>query len=413
MIPLEEYRAELRAWLPGHLDRRSGRAQRDPYAPGQVAEHRAIQRRLFDAGYAGISWPSEYGGGGLPPEYERAFTEEAEDFVTPHFGTLSVTTFGSCVPTMLRHADPEYLIRHVPATLKGERLWCQFFSEPTAGSDLAGIRTTARRDPGGWRLNGAKVWSSLANIADWGMCLARTDSTVPKHQGLTWFAVPTDAKGLTVRPLKQITGNSEFCEESFEEVLVAEGDRIGPVNGGWTITSTLLVFERGAGRPDAEEFPDRPGPLPPDLVQLARRAGRAADVDTRRLIVSTHIDGYAVSQLRGRIATLTRLGRVSPGVASYAKLLDAAATAARGRAQIEIGGLAATTWAVDDPASGAPAAGFLGSKAPSIAGGTEQVQRNAVAERVLGLPREPAYDVDVPFKDIGQVASRWRPKSQN
>ena len=413
MIPLEDYCAEIRAWLPGNLDRRTGAAVADPYTPAHIAEHRSIQRRLFDAGYAGISWPSEYGGGGLPPAYQRAFTEEAEGFVTPHFGILSVTTFGSCVPTMLRHADPEYLNRHVPATLRGERLWCQFFSEPAAGSDLAGIRTTARRDRAGWRLNGAKVWSSLAHIADWAMCLARTDSTVPKHRGLTWFAVPTDVEGLTVRPLRQITGNSEFCEESLEDVFVGDDDRIGPVDDGWKITSTLLVFERGAGRPDTEERPDRPGPLPGDLVDLARRARRTADEDARRAITSAHIERYAVAQMRGRIATLTRLGKVSPGVASYAKLLDASATAAWGRAQIEIGGLAATMWSSEEPWGGTPAAAFLGSKAPSIAGGTEQVQRNAVAERVLGLPREPAYDVDVPFNDISRLAARWPPEARS
>jgi alkylation response protein AidB-like acyl-CoA dehydrogenase len=411
MIPLAEYRAEVREWLPANLDRATA-TPRDPYHPEQVAAHRAIQRRLFDAGYAGISWPSEFGGAGLPAEYERAFAEEAVGFVTPHFGILSVTTFGSCVPTMLRHADPEYLSRHVPATLKGERLWCQFFSEPAAGSDLAGIRTTAQRDGEGWRLYGAKVWSSLAHIADWGMCLARTDASVPKHQGLTWFAVPTDADGLTVRPLKQITGNSEFCEESLTDVFVADQDRIGAVDGGWRVTSSLLVFERGAGRPDAEECPDRPGPLPADLVAMARRAGRSADGDALRAIVSAHIEGFAVAQVRGRIATHTRLGKVSPGVASYAKLVDASATAARGRAQIEIGGLAATTWGLDEPGGGAAAAAFLGSKAPSIAGGTEQMQRNAIAERVLGLPREPAYDVDVPFKDVAQLAARWRPQDR-
>uniref|UniRef100_UPI0015F0D77D acyl-CoA dehydrogenase family protein n=1 Tax=Pseudonocardia pini TaxID=2758030 RepID=UPI0015F0D77D len=299
MISVDDFRAQVREWLPANLDRR-GAASWDPHTPEHVAEHRAIQHRLFDGGYAGITWPVEYGGRGLGAEYERSFQDEAAGFVTPDFGILSVTTFGSCVPTMIRHATPEFLARHVPRVLRGEELWCQFFSEPAAGSDLAGVQTRATRDGDGWRLDGAKIWSSLAHLADWGMCLTRTNWDVPKHKGLTWFGVPTDAPGLTVRPIRQIGGSSEFCEEFLDAVPVPDTERIGELDKGWSVTSTLLVFERGAGRPGAVETPDEPGPLPAELLAVA--AGRLAEPAVRQRIASAHVEDYVVAQLKARIA---------------------------------------------------------------------------------------------------------------
>jgi alkylation response protein AidB-like acyl-CoA dehydrogenase len=403
---LAEYRAQARSWLAANLDQRAAAAD-DPYTDRHIAAHREIQRRLSDGGYAGISWPAEYGGGGLTAAHERVFAEEAAAFQTPDFGVLSVTTFGSCVPTMIKHADPSYLRRHVPAVLRGEELWCQFFSEPAAGSDLAGVRTRATRRGDEWVLDGAKTWSSYAHLADWAMCLARTDWDAPKHRGLTWFAVPLNAPGLTVRPIRQMTGSAGFCEEFLDAVVVSDAERIGEVDAGWSVTSTLLYLERGAGRPDTAEEPDDPGPLCPDLVAIARRAGRLGEDDVRGLLLASFIDDYVVAQLKARIATAARLGRVDPGMASYGKLAISQATAARGRAGLEIGGLGAVAWPDHDPAGGAAAAAFLASKAPAIAGGTEQMQRNGIAERVLGMPREPAYDIDVPFREVHKRARDW------
>ncbi|MEU7811122.1 acyl-CoA dehydrogenase family protein [Pseudonocardia sp. NPDC049154] len=404
MSPVEEFRAEAREWLPANLDRR-GTAVADPHTPEHVAEHRAIQRRLFDGGFAGITWPSEHGGRGLTPAHERVFQEEAAGFVTPDFGILSVTTFGSCVPTMIRHATPEFLARHVPRVLRGEELWCQFFSEPAAGSDLAGVQTRATRVDDGWRLDGAKIWSSLAHLADWGMCLARTNWDVPKHKGLTWFGVPTDAPGLTVRPIRQIGGSSEFCEEFLDGVAVPDAERIGDVDRGWSVTSTLLVFERGAGRPGAVETPDAPGPLPADL--LAAATGRLGEREVRRRIASAFVEDYVVAQLKARIATFSRLGKADAGVAAYGKLGLAGATAARARTALELGGAAAVAWDPAEAGAGATAHAFLESKKPAIAGGTEQMQRNGIAERVLGLPRERAVDVDLPFAEVLKRAREW------
>jgi alkylation response protein AidB-like acyl-CoA dehydrogenase len=249
------------------------------------------------------------------------------------------------------------------------------------------------------------------------MCLARTNWDVPKHRGLTWFAVPLAAPGLTVRPIRQLTGSSGFCEEFLDDITVPDAERIGEADSGWPVTSTLLYLERGAGRPDAAEEPDDPGPLCPDLMAVARRAGRLHEPGVRHRLVSSFIDDYAVAQLKGRIAAAARLGRVDPGMASYGKLALSRAAAARGRAGLEIGGLSAVAWRDDEPGTqqartagdepGAAAGSFLACKAPAIAGGTEQMQRNAIAERVLGLPREPAYDIDLPFREVLARAREW------
>ena len=174
-------------------------------------------------GWAGMSADPAYGGQGLPAEYERAFNQEARAYVMPDLGIAGGATLGVCGPTMVAHASPEFLQREVPRMLAGDAIVAQFFSDPDAGSDLAGVRTQAVRDGDRWILNGSKIWSSGAYYADYGMCLARTNWDVPKHRGLTWFLVPTDAPGVTVERIRQINGNSEFCQEFFSDV--AHGDR--------------------------------------------------------------------------------------------------------------------------------------------------------------------------------------------
>ncbi len=239
--------------------RRSRRRQppREPrvHACEQIDAERPKQRALFDAGYAGITWPVEYGGQGLTPAHERAFLEEAAGHELPDFGYAAAMTFRICGPVMLAHASEEFKQRHLPRMLKGEELWVQFFSEPAAGSDLAGIRTRATRDGDTWILNGAKVWSSFAHLADWGLCLTRTNWSVPKHRGLTWFGVPTDADGVTLRTIRLINGGADFCEEFFDDVAIPDVDRVGDVDEGWTVARTMLVYERGGSGSDLPTAP--------------------------------------------------------------------------------------------------------------------------------------------------------------
>jgi alkylation response protein AidB-like acyl-CoA dehydrogenase len=410
VFEVEGYRLLARAWLAENLQRRTGPAQSHEvghYTPDVMASSRALQRTLFEGGYAGISWPREYGGQGLPLRYERIFLEEAAAYEMPDFGVLTATTFYICVPTMLAHASPEFLCRFIPQVLSGQALVCQFFSEPSSGSDLAGVRTRATKDGEGWILNGQKIWSTFAHLADWGMCLARTDWDVPKHRGLTWFAVPCRSPGLTIRPIKQITESAEFCEEFFDDVAVLDTDRVGNVNEGWGVAQTMLVFERGAGRPDTGTTAASPGPIAPDLVRMAQRSGRVSDPIVRQKLARAHTNDFVGRTLASRIQEMGRLGRLGPGMAAYGKLFRGTYQPIRARIGIEIGGNAALTWDDTDAAGAEASMAYLNGRAASIAGGTNEMQRNAIAERALGLPREPSFDTKMPFSEVLRQTANW------
>jgi alkylation response protein AidB-like acyl-CoA dehydrogenase len=407
---LDEYRRRARSWLEATMARRDGPPLHhdvDYYTPEVMSANRALQKVVHDAGYAGISWPVEYGGQGLPPVYEAAFADEAKDFVLPDFGVVGGTTFGVCVPTMIAHGQPEFLRWFVPKVLAGDALVCQFFSEPSSGSDLAGARTRATRDGDLWVLNGQKIWSTFAHLADWGLCLARTDWEATKHRGLTWFAVPCDAPGLTIRPIRQINETSEFCEDFFDDVHVPDLYRIGDLNDGWTVAQTMLVRERGAGRPADERRVLRPGPLAPDLVALAERAGTLGDPVVRQKLAQAHTDDFVGQALAARLAELGALGRLDAGAAAYGKLFQGVHNPIRARLAVEIGGAGAMAWEPGDAAGKATSLAYLNCRIMSIAGGTNEMQRNGIGERKLGLPREPSYDTGKPFSQVLRDAGRF------
>ena len=408
---LESYRIQARAWLSGNLELRDRAAEEleiDHFTPDVMTSNRALQRRLFEGGYAGISWPREFGGQGLTKSHEEAFFQEASNFVMPEFGLLSDTTFDTCVPTMLKHASPDFLKRFIPKVMGGDALVCQFFSEPSAGSDLAAVRTKATRANDGWVIRGQKLWSSWAQLADWGMCLARTDWDAPKHRGLTWFTVPCNATGLTIRPIAQITGETDFCEEFFDDVLVSDDDRIGAVGDGWTIAQTMLVYERGAGRRADAGGLSGPGPLAPDLMALVGQAGRLSDPIAQQLVAQVHINDYVGRALMSRIDQLNRMGRLTPGTAAYGKLFAGVYNPIRARIALTLGGPEAVAWDADSSSDGGTAWAYLNGRRMSIAGGTNEMQRNAIAERALGMPREPTSDRDRPFSESLRDADRWR-----
>ena len=408
---VEDYRLRARAWLAQNLERRDGNTaprRLEDFTPEIIQENRPLQRRLFEGGYAGITWPAEYGGQGLPSAYEWAFLEEAADYVTPDFGALTITTFHICVPTMIAHASPEFLHRIVPRVLAGDLLVCQFFSEPSSGSDLAGARTRATRDGDQWIINGQKIWSTSAHLADWGMCLARTDWEAPKHRGLTWFGVPCDAPGLTIRRIRQVNEAAMFCEDFFDDVVIPDANRIGEVNDGWGVAQTMLVFERGGGRPDDGIPIEGPGPVAPDLVRLAEGAGRLADPLVRQKIARAHTADYVAQTLNARIAEMGRLGRLTPGMASYGKLFRGTYGPIRARLAVEIGGGPAMTWDPGDAGGSETSLSYLSGRGGSIAGGTNEMQRNSIAERALGMPREPSFDTTKPFSEVLRQAQDWK-----
>lgn len=409
-IDLDEFRNEVRAWLAANLKRRrySGpqAARTEGKTPEEIAESRALQRKLFDAGYAGISFPKEYGGRGLSAAHDRVFREESAGYVMPDFGAAGAVTFSAVARSMLAHASASFLRQHLPKILSGEEIWCQFYSEPAAGSDLAGIRTKATRDGDRWIINGSKIWSTGAYYADFGMCLARTDWDAPKHRGLTWFAVSTKAEGLTIRPIVQIDGEAGFCQEFLDDVVVSADDVIGEVNQGWAVAQTMLVYERGGGQ--SLSVIVEPRTLAPDLVALARKVGRSDDLIVRQSIARAHINDYAQYQLGRRISARLRASeKPDAAVAAYGKLASGTYSPIRARIAVEIGGPQALLWHPGDERGMRYSVNYLNGRMTSIAAGTNEMQRNGIGERVLGLPREPSFDSSRPFSEVISKARNW------
>ena len=409
-VDVGAFRAQARRWVEANLERRQGGQLRpgalDYLSLEHVAEHRLLQAKVYEAGYAGITFPREYGGRDLTAAHERAFREEASGYVVPDLGGAGHVTMGPIARSLLGHAGDELCRRHIPKILSGEEVWCQFYSEPEAGSDLAGIRTSAVRDGDRWVLNGSKIWSTGAYYADFAMCLARTDWEAPKHRGLTWFIVPTDAEGLTIRPVRQINGTGGFCEEFLDDVTIDAEALIGEVNQGWSVTQTMLVYERGGGDSGGAVEPRR---LAPDLVALARRAGREADPAVRQLIARAHINDWAQFQLGRRIGARLREAQTpDPAVAAYGKLASGVLSPQRAVMGMQIGGTEALAWT--DEGEGQSALDLLNARMPSIAGGTNEMQRNGIGERVLGLPREPSFDSNKPFSEVVRDSRNWSGK---
>ena len=376
--------------------------------PEEIAECRALQRKLFDAGFAGISYPKEYGGRGLTADHERVWQEETFGYVLPDFGGLSNVMFTAIGRSLLTHCTHEFLEQRIPRLLSGEEIWCQFYSEPDAGSDLAGIRTRATRDGDRWILNGAKVWSTAANHADWAMCLARTDKDVPKHRGLTWFAIPTDADGLTIRPITMAAGATGFCEEFLDNVVLTDNEIIGEVNQGWTVAQTMLVYERGAGQFDTA--PVAPREIAPDLVELARAAGRLEEPTVRQAIARAHTNDFAQFQLAQRLTKrLAASSTLDPSIAAYGKLAAGTFHPVRTQLALQIAGASGLSWGAGAEPS-QTAIDFLNGRAQAIAAGSNEMQRNGIGERVLGLPREPSFDSGKPFAEVLRDARNWNGK---
>jgi alkylation response protein AidB-like acyl-CoA dehydrogenase len=413
---LAKYREQTRSWLADNLERRSDTGARQVRgvshrSVADVDAQRPLQRKVYEGGYAGITWPTEYGGQGLTDAHERVFNEEARGYVLPDLGIAGGLTTSVCGPTMLRHASHEFLRRHIPKMLAGDELWVQFFSEPEAGSDLAGVRTRAARDGDRWILNGSKIWSSGALYADYGMCLARTNWDVPKHRGLTWFAVRTHQPGVTVQPIREINGDAEFCQEFLDDVELTDDDVIGELDQGWTVVQTMLVFERGAGMISTQPRPTGPRELVPDLVALARRTGREHDPNVRQLLARAHVNDYVQEQLALRVVAMMRASDgMNAGVAAYGKLAAGTFLPIRARIGMEIGRAGALVWNEGDVDAMTTSLDYLNGRIMSIAGGTNEMQRNGIGERVLGLPREPSFDSAQPFNEVVRSAQHWSGK---
>jgi alkylation response protein AidB-like acyl-CoA dehydrogenase len=398
------FRAEARKWLEknaaGFTDWAQARSLLGPVGSAQEYEEaelagvraaRAWQARLFEGGWAGISWPEVFGGRGGMPVQEAVFAEEAAAFDVSN-GPLLIG-LSMVGPTLMRHGTPAQQEEHLPRLLRGERVWCQLFSEPEAGSDLAALRTRAVFDGDTWVVDGQKVWTSSAKVADWAILLARTDSDAPKHKGITYFLVDMRTPGIEVRPLRQMNGSYHFNEVFLDDVRIPATGVLGAVNAGWTVVHTTLANERamigGSGGAGAES-----------LMSLARTLGRYDDPVIRQRIARVHTLDETLRYLGLRMRTALSKG-VPPGPeASIMKLLMARRAREAAETGMLIEGTRGLLAGADAPAKGEWQQQLLFAQALRTGGGTDSIQRNAIAERILGLPRERAADRDMPFREL-------------
>lgn len=366
---LDEFRAYAREWLAANA----------PSAePGRFLG-RGWEASLFAAGLNGLSWPVEYGGGGRSMMHEVVVLEELARFgVSESVGFSGKRFLG---PTLLECADSEQCARFLPPTLRGEIVWCQGFSEPEAGSDLASVRTRARRTDGGWLLTGQKIWTSRAKDADWMFALVRTSTSGPKHAGLTFVLVDMDQPGLTVRPLKQANGRAEFSEVFFDDAFVADRDVVGDVGAGWRVAGSALKYERGIAHLGRQiSFMEEWDRL---RARLAEGSSAVARDELCRLYVRLHV--YRSLGLR-QVAELDE-GRFFPPEGSITKLFWSETYVALHRFTRGLDGWSYRAGPGEEPYEGTSAVeGQLGALSRRIAGGTSEIQKNIVARRVLGLP---------------------------
>ena len=391
---LDPFVADARAWLDGVAEPRTRRSWGEGSDSVAVFENwtaeqereetdrvRAYEQAKFDAGFGAIPWPLEYGGRDLPPSYLLAFRRVEAEYDVPRRTEMFPVTQQLIAPTIAQWGTEEQRATYVRAMLRTDLIACQLFSETEAGSDLAAVRTRAVRDGDGWTLNGHKVWTSGAPVADYGLAVTRTDSTVAKHAGLTAFLVPMDAPGVTVRPIRQMTGGASFNEVYLEDVFLDDSCRLGPECQGWKVALTVLASERldsgNLGLENADQ-----------AVELARNLGRPLTELERDKVADLVTRSY-VQRLTGmRVAAAVVAGHDPGPEASVGKLLATDTMARTSEVARMLLGPDLTvrsdrwgTWAWSEHVLGAP--GYR------IAGGTDEIQHNILAERVLGLPREP------------------------
>jgi alkylation response protein AidB-like acyl-CoA dehydrogenase len=385
---LAAVRTEARAWLqanwPAFEKEYPDSGKPDP------ERTRAWHRRMAAAGWGAPSWPAEYGGRGYGPLESTVWGQERSRIgATLPF---NVVGFGMAGPTIIAHGSDEQKARYLPALLNGDEIWCQLFSEPGAGSDLASLSTRAVREGDEWVVNGQKVWSSMAREAQFGLLLARSDFDAPKHKGLIYLIVDMSAPGVEVRPLKQMDGNSHFNEVFLNDVRVPHAERLGEPGDGWRIAITTLMHERMSigSSSGGYTFPfDR-------LVEMARaRAPGGIDPLIRDALARVYTQNRILELLNARILAKIGRGQIPDAEGSIAKLVVANLVGQSAAVGMQVLGAGGTLMG-DEGVQRA----FLGWPAFRLGGGTDEIQRNLIGERVLGLPRDPSPDKNVPFGSL-------------
>jgi alkylation response protein AidB-like acyl-CoA dehydrogenase len=394
MTPTEEFQARARAWLQENAKPFDEDTEPDVDGTGTpLDQSKAFQKRLWEAGFAGITWPREYGGQGLGTAELIAFNEVARDFVMPT--APFAIGLGMPGPTILELGTEEQKRRYLPPMLRGEEIWCQLFSEPNGGSDVASLRTSAVRTETGWRINGQKVWTSGAQRSDFGALLARTDPAVPKHEGITMFIVDMHHAGITVRPLTVATGGAPFNEVYFDDVDIPGDAVLGEVNRGWAAAVVMLRNERvalGAG------LRARANPLGFDtLAELARSRGLGQLAAVRRSLAQIYARESAIAAYSRVLHEETTAGLAIGARGSVAKLASAQQQLWAADLAQEILGDEVVLGSADVERV---AMAIIGGPGRATAGGTNEIQRNIIGERVLGLAKDPGVDRAIPFNQL-------------
>lgn len=406
---VEEFAQRARAWLAENMPAID--PDNPPFAVRAEAESweraKELQKRLYSGGFAGICFPREYGGLGLDYAYQRAFNDECRNYEMPLI--LNTPSFTICGATILDMGSEDQKRERISAAIRGDEVLCQLLSEPSGGSDLAGVITRAELKGDTWVINGAKTWSTSAFAADYGLMLARTDWTVPKHEGLTMFLVPLNAPGITMRRITEVNGNEEFCEEFFDNLELPADAVVGEVNDGWIVASRQLHHERravgggsefasGTGAENANE-------MPPDHVGLAEATGQGDDARVQDLAGRALVRRIVKKQLIEHVGKAIGNGSLPPNAGTLIRLFHAETTELEVDTALAIAG---TAGVVDEGSDDAPElAGlmeigvrYLSRQTGSLGGGSSEMARNVIGERILGFPREHAADRGVPFNQV-------------
>jgi len=373
----------------------------DPRGANELEAAKAFQQKVADAGLAGVTYPKEYGGQGLPKSYDRIWREE---YAKHHDMTGQLTiSHGMCVPMLAEYGTHEQKEAYLPDAIAGRTVWCQMFSEPGAGSDVASLQTGAVLDGDEWTLNGQKVWTTLAHVSDYGIIIARTDPDVPKHAGISMFIVDMRAPGVEIRAINQIDGGQHFNEVFFTDVRLPAGAAIGELNAGWRLATAMLMYERvaiGTGSSSGIKTPTSDF-----LIKTAKAYGKIDDPVTRQALMRVHAEEMTKSLVSMRTRAELKAG-MTPGPGGSLGKLHGAKIARLSRSlMMNLAGPAGAAWdPVDASASSVDGSRFanstLRSFSSNIAGGTDEIQKNIIGDRVLGLPRDIAVDRDVAFKEL-------------
>ncbi|MEO1061070.1 MAG: acyl-CoA dehydrogenase family protein [Actinomycetota bacterium] len=391
----EAFRARCREFLDEHATGMPYLGP-DPRSDQAIAVQQKFQAALADAGLAGLVYPKEYGGQGLTKAHERIWREVYGDY--PDMTSQLTITHGMCLPVLNDFGSDEQKARFLAKNISGEEIWCQMFSEPGAGSDVASLQTRAVRDGDEWIINGQKVWTTLAHVCDYGILIARTDADQPKHRGISMFIVDMRAPGVEIRPIHQIDGGMHFNEIFFTDVRIPANWQVGPLNEGWRLATAMLMYERVAIGTGAKSGVTTP--TYDMLASLAKRRGRTDDPVVRQELMKVYSEETAKSLVSMRTRAELKAGRAPGPGGSLGKLHGAVIARMTRSLALELDGPAGLAWGGDDESGSKWSTLVLRSFSANIAGGTDEIQKNIIGDRVLGLPREPSVDKDVPFSSL-------------